>query len=925
MNPTELAQKLAFHAQYLRHFVIKQLKEKQKYLHNLYNNFKEALVYDQTEEEFADAFAQTITYGLLTLRLMANDQLLEHGGHFTRQTALNHLPDASPFLNDLFNSALSLRLNRQASHLFKLVDDITSLLDKIDVKGIFNDTQSDNISNTIIHFYELFLTAYDKKLKNKLGVFFTPRPVVSYIVRSVHELLQSEFKLEDGLASTNTWGDMQKHFVDLKLPKDIKPTDPFVCILDPSTGTGTFLFECIEIIEYTMKERWCRELNKNDWKDHQIVTRWCEYVPKYLLPRLYGYELMMASYTIAHLKLSAKLSETGYYLKATDRIQIYLTNSLEQPLDREQEKLTRTFLACETQAVNKVKCNKLFTIVIGNPPYSLMSSNLSKSQRQIINSYKFVDNKKIKERGSLQLEKNLQDDYVKFIRIAQIVCERSPLSIMGFITNHAYIDNPTLRGLRRSLMNTFCSISVLDLHGNSKRKERSCFAEKDENVFDIQQGVAIGFFVRKFNIEEQDTYWNEMWGSRRNKYANLKNATSFTLFSKKFKPIAPLYIFLPQNNVLREEFHAGMALDEIFSLYSTGVATARDRLTVHFTKTELCSTLHEFSSLSIEQAREQFVLGQDTKDWKVELAQNDIKRTGQNESCIKKYLYRPFDLRYTYYTGQPRGFHCNPRRPVMQHLLDRPNIALCTVKAIETSHEYFHVFVANSISDHHCVSLKEVNYILPMFIYSFEPETLPTTNISKSFMSLLINRLGIRDESEEKTFLSAQTIMSYIYGILHSFSYRKRYAEFLRKEFARIPIPLNRSIFISISQLGTKLISLHLMDSQTLIQPLSSFINNKISPVVEKVSYEGNVVWIDKNKTNGFKGVAEDVWNFYIGGYKVCEKWLKDRKGRILSNNDIEQYKKILVAISETLSVMKEIDEVINKHGGWPDAFIKVV
>lgn len=312
-NPAELAQELAYRARYLRRLALKQLEDEPEKgpLRNLYNAFKVALVHDQKEDEFADAFAQTITYGLLTARWLGNDQLAATGDRFTRQSALKYLPAASPFLNDLFKSALSVKIDEQRGRLLWLVHDITDLLDRIDVTYVFGagDKGSDAATDPVIHFYEPFLAAYDKDLKNKRGVFFTPRPVVSYIVRSVHEMLKKEFGLEDGLASTDTWGDVSKRINGLRLPTGTKTSDPFVCILDPATGTGTFLYECIEVIERTMKGRWCGELGAESWNDERVLSRWREYVAAGLLPRMYGYELMMASYAVAHLKLSFKFAE----------------------------------------------------------------------------------------------------------------------------------------------------------------------------------------------------------------------------------------------------------------------------------------------------------------------------------------------------------------------------------------------------------------------------------------------------------------------------------------------------------------------------------------------------------------------------------------------------------------------------------------
>lgn len=906
-------------------------------LTKLMKAFQEALIHDLDADGFADMYAQTIAYGLLSARIA--DPEKKTADDFAAHMRTN------PFLRELMETFLKVGGRRGKAggpgiDFDELgVGDVVELLDDVNMEAVVRDFGDRNQQeDPVIHFYELFLKEYDPEKRMQRGVFYTPRPVVSYIVRSVDELLRDRFGLEDGLADMTSWAEMAARHKGLKIPDGVTASQDFVQILDPATGTGTFLVEVIDVIYKTLAAKW----KVQGHSAIQIERLWNEYVPKHLLPRLHGYELLMAPYAIAHLKIGLKLCETGYRFGSDERARVYLTNALEPAGDDKKQMEFKEWvpaLAHEAQAVSKVKRNHLFTVVVGNPPYSLMSANLGEQQRRLIDAYRFVDGIKIKERGALQLEKNLQDDYVKFFRFAETTCDRSPCSIMGFIANHSFIENPTLRGLRRSLMSTFSALWFLDLHGNSKRKERCPLPVPDQNVFDIQQGVAIALMVRQFSETEAKVHWGELWGSRESKYEALQDKHHSSLSAVPVFAVPELYLFLAQDDELRAEFNAGLPLDRIFAAYSTGVATARDSLTVHFERAKLRATIRELSSLPPERARKQFELGPDTNDWKVPLAIKDLKHSECSAENERSYQYRPFDRRFTYYTGQARGFLCNPRWPIMRQLLAGRNAALCTVKSVETGDEYGHAFITNSIADHHCVSIKEVNYIFPALMYPEEPHAnkqgglfnrtanRPTPNYTSEFLSLLKDRLGVGSEN-----LDAYDLLAYVYCILYSAAFRTRYSAFLRKEFARIPIPVEPQLFDALVGLGTKLVTLHLMEQDKSDIFITSYTGPK-NPEVERIGWSDDTVWLDAVATKkgqtaisgtiGFRGVSEAVWNFQIGGYQVCEKWLKDRRGRTLSKDDIAHYQKIVVSLSETIRLMKEIDDVIEKHGGWPCAFAR--
>jgi predicted helicase len=911
-------------------------------LTTLMHTFREALVHDLDADGFADMYAQTIAYGLLSARIA-------HPSASTVDDFAGHMR-TNPFLRELMESFLSAGGSKNGSDQQTGIDfdelginEVIDLLDDAKMEAILRDFGDRNPQeDPVIHFYELFLKEYDAKQRMQRGVFYTPRPVVSYIVRSVDECLRTDFGLEDGLADTATWGEIAQRNDGLKIATGVNPDQAYVEILDPATGTGTFLVEVVDVIHRTMVAKW----KSQGYGDNKIPDLWNDYVPNHLLPRLHGYELLMAPYAIAHLKIGLKLHETGYRFESDERARVYLTNALEPARDfSDRFAFAIPALAHEAEAVNAVKRDRRFTVVIGNPPYSLMSANLEEAHRKLVEPYKFVDGERIRERGALQLEKNIQDDYVKFIRLGQTQCDAVPLGVLALVTNHTYLDNPTLRGMRNSLLATFDGVSVLDLHGNTKRKEASPVPGRDENVFDIQQGVAIGLFVRHIGRSDSDPLlrWGELWGSRESKYAALLGSSAESASSHAFRASPPLQLFVAQDEALRDEFDGGFAIDEMFTLYSTGIATARDKLTVHRTKEELESVVDEFARLEPEQARERFSLGPDTNDWKVALAQADLRRTDVAPERMVQVLYRPFDRRWTYYTGQPRGFLCNPRRPVMQHLLAGPNVALCVAKAVETGHGFAHAFVTDVIADHHSVSLKEVNYVFPLFVYPEEAH--PTTsqprleldalgrraNFSPEFREAVEIALGSRvAEDAVKGSVSTEAVFGFIYSVLFAPSYRARYAGFLRKEFARIRVPQKRDFFLELSRLGSELVALHLAGAPKSDVGIAAYSGARADEV-GRVGWSDETIWVDASATKkgqaaaagtaGFRGVPEAAWEFHIGGYRVLEKWLKDRKGRTLSDIEIAQYQRIAMTIVETLRIMREIDAIIDRHGGWPHAF----
>jgi predicted helicase len=897
--------------------------------------FQTALIHDLDDDGFADMYAQTIAYGLLSARIT----------NPTAQTAdrlFEQVPITNPFLKELLETFLKVG-GRQSEGVAGIgldfdelgVSGVIDLLDASDMEAVLRDFGDRNPNeDPVIHFYELFLQEYDAKEKVKRGVFYTPRPVVSYIVRSIDEFLRSEFGLEDGLADTTTWGEMKERHLGLEVPDGVSPDLPFVQILDPATGTGTFLVEAIEVIYGTLVAKW----KEQGHSDKEIDALWNDYVPLHCLPRVCGYELLMAPYAIAHVKIGLKLRETGYRFQSDARVRIYLTNALEpaQDFSGRFESMIPA-LAHEARDVRDIKVQRRFTTVIGNPPYSAASHNPSVDHDgkltyigTLMRRYFDIEGEALRERNP----RWLQDDYVKFLRLAQSVIETSTVGVVGMITNHGYLANPTFRGMRYSILKTFDVARFWDLHGNSKRGERTLGGMADENVFDIQQGVAIALLSRSpaFKDCDHQVLHRDTYGTRQQKY---DFQGSRGLEWTALAPSKPFFLFVPQNASLHSEFAQGTSIVDVFLSHSVGIVTARDELTIHLSKSETAATARLFTKLGSEDARRRFHLGVDSQDWRVSWAQNDLKGRKLDEASCNEITYRPFDFRFTYFTGRSRGFHCRPRGTHMRHMVVGPNLGLVTARS-NKSPTPDHFYCSRFITEAKCGESTTQSCLFPLYLYA-EENTLDLqegmrTNLRPQFVENLLS--AIKTSEGDSTALlekvSPEKIFGYIYALFYSPSYRHRYAEFLKIDFPRVLMPNLLTLFEDLANLGARLVDLHTLRAPRLRDFVTTYTGPP-NPEVGRVDWSEENVWLDtlasrkgnvaSRGTMGFRGVPEAVWNFHIGGYQVCEKWLKDRKGRILSEDDIGHYQKIIIAIRETIRIMGEIDEVIEEHGGWPSAF----
>lgn len=884
-------------------------------LRKLYAAFKEALIHDLTEDDFADMYAQTISYGLLTARVSRPAALVA-------DNLSDMVPVTNPFLRELLETFLTVGGRKNKIDFDELgINDVVQLLRDADMEAVLRDFDDRNPQeDPAILFYELFLKEYDPKKRVERGVFYTPRPVVSFIARSVHEILKKEFLLEDGLADTTTWGEMAKRHTGLKIPTGVTPSEPFVQVLDPATGTGTFLVEIIDVIHRTMEERW----RKQGHMALEFQALWNDYVPKHLLPRLFGFELMMAPYAIAHMKIGLKLAATGYRFGTAERARIYMTNSLEPPTEhkeqREFDELAPA-LARESRAVSAVKAHQRFTVVVGNPPYSGISANMSRDAQQLVDPYRVVDGEPLNERKVW-----LQDDYVKFIRIGQMTIDQASVGVLGYITNHGYLDNPTFRGMRQSILSSFSCVRVLDLHGNANKKEQAPDGSEDQNVFDIRQGVAISIGSKMAGNARANKplLHSELWGSREAKYKWLTKSTTIAAAFQEVAATSPYYFFVQQLTSSDACYDTAMPINDVFVLGNSGVVTARDGLVLDLDLNDLKQRMKEFCDprISDGEIKARFDLSENYA-WRISVAREELMAERNHDRFFTRMLYRPFNERHVFFH---RAVVWRTRQDVMSQLGHKANLALITTRQ---TRDAFGALTTRLIVGHKSVAAYDINSVFPLYVHDEEDnnrELLPAerrhANLSKRFVAALCARFGVERGKDGVLPLeiAPEDVFHYIYAVLYSPAYRDRYSELLRIEYPRVPLAGAIGLFRALARLGSDLVALHLLESPRLDESLSEYSGGR-NPEVEKPSYADKVVWLDQKRTSGFRGVPESVWNFYIGGYRVCEKWLKDRKGRKLSKDDIEHFQKIVVALSETIRIMADIDKVIDAHGGWPGAF----
>ncbi len=909
-NAQELAITLANKTRHLEKIVLELLEgdvEKKSDIYGFYHAFKEYLISDLDIKQCSDLYAQTITYGLFAARSRTDEG-------FTRKLAFDNIPRTIGILRDLFQN---ISLGNPPKQIEWIVDDISSVLAVADINKIMDTFYIEGKGkDPIIHFYETFLAAYDPQLRNKRGVYYTPEPVVSYIVRSVNEILKNDFGKSEGLA------------------------DRSVTLLDPAAGTLTFVAHAFQVA--------MEEFNNNHGAGEKNG-----FIKEHLLKNFYAFELMMAPYAIGHLKMGFVLDEFNYKLKQDERFNLYLTNTLEmEDLHTISIPGIGKSLSEESQEAGKIKKEQPVMVIIGNPPYSGHSSNKSEDKFSVKKGERYISHYEINnEKGKYGLkpvmkkasknsdkklktwigeqienykiidggwlgEKNpkwLQDDYVKFIRFAQWKIDQIGEGVVGMITNHGYLDNPTFRGMRQSLMISFDQIYILDLHGNYNKKEKAPDGSKDENVFDIKQGVSIVFFVKKKGLRKVIKK-SDLFGKRETKNSFLLEHDIKNTKWKTLLPSSDSYLFNLVDEKLKIIYDKFYSLPNLFPVNSVGIVTARDKLTIDFESKVLWNRVNLFINHKPEDARIAFDLGKDARDWKVHLAQEDILKDEPQKKLISKMLYRPFDIRYTYYTGKTKGFLCMPRRGIMQHML-KDNIGLITPKRVETKIPWSHILCTNSMIDHVTVSSKTIDYIFPLYIYPDEEKNdffsdaekakgkLP--NINKEFYKKLKETYKKKPTPEQ--------ILHYTYAVLYSNEYRTMYAEFLKIDFPKIPFTADYKLFKNMSNIGKQLTELHLLKSKKIDKSISRFQKEgsnrlgKTKKECRNYSVEENRVYINE-EMQYFDNIKPEVWDYQIGGYQVLDKWLDSHKERILSLDDMQHFCKVVTALSFTIELQTEID-----------------
>lgn len=842
-------------------------------LQGQYEAFKKVLIHDLTTDAFSDIYAQTIAYGMFAARL--HDTTPED---FSRMEAATLIPKSNPFLRQVFQSIAGFNIDDRISWI---VDDLVATFQSTDIEKIMGAYSKDDIHNDpMIHFYEDFLAAYDPQLRKAKGVWYTPQPVVQFIVKSVDEILQKEFGLPMGLADSSKihWDVVNDQYTGKKgETKTISKEFHRVQILDPATGTGTFLAEVIRQV-YS--------------KFETMKGMWQGYVEDSLLPRLNGFEILMASYAVAHLKLDMLLKNTGYNHVKDSRFKVFLTNSLEE-CDPDTGTLFSTWLSDEATEANYIKRDCPVMVMLGNPPYSGISSNNGEWITNLIEEYKKEPGGKEK----LQERKIwLNDDYVKFLRLAQMYVDRTGSGVVAYINNNGFLDNPTFRGMRWNLMRSFDKIYVLNLHGNGQKKEMAPDGSVDENVFDIMVGTSINIFVKtgkKKTGDLAEVMYADLYGDRESKYEYLKehsiNNTPFYLIQAP----SPYFFYVPKVDVGRDEYQAGFSIQNLFPVGTMGFVSANDTLNFSFTFAEQKEKIKELLTLPEESWRTKTGRVKDSRDWKYETAKKDAENS---DGYISEVSYRPFDTRYSLYTGNSRGLYSSPQCGVMRHFIGHNNIGFCTVRINSRDNEHTY-FVTDKIVDKTLLSSKDNSNVYPLYLFDETGNKHP--NIKEDIWRSI-------NESIERN-ATPEEILDYIYGVLYSADYREKYKEFLKVDFPRVPYPSSAEQFQKIAEKGSELINLHLMKDADH-WPINVTFPENGDNIIEELTWsaeEGGRVKI--NKTQYLGNVSAIAWNAYIGGYQPAQKWLKDRKGRTLSFQDILHYGRILYALEQTNRIMKLI------------------
>ncbi|MCD8432911.1 N-6 DNA methylase [Tenacibaculum finnmarkense genomovar ulcerans] len=914
-SPTVLAQMMAGKAKLMANIIEKSLNKDDQNEHrsNIKSqmlSFQQMLIHDIDNKAFADIYAQTIAYGMFAARY--HDPTLES---FSRQEAAELIPKSNPFLRKLFQDIAGFDLDDRIAWI---VDELVQIFLASDVADIMkNFGKSTKQEDPVVHFYETFLGEYNPALRKARGVWYTPQPVVNFIVRAVDDVLKSEFKLSKGLADTSkTTIRVKTDIANKSFKSGYKEIDKEVHkvqILDPATGTGTFLSEVIKHIH-------------KKFKGQQGI--WSNYVSKDLIPRLNGFELLMASYAMAHLKMDMLLTETGYKPKDNQRFKIFLTNSLEEA-HKDSGTLFSSWLADEADQANAIKRDAPVMCIIGNPPYSGVSSNNGKWISDLIEDYKYVDGVHINERKHW-----LNDDYVKFMRFGQHFIEKNESGVLAFINPHGFLDNPTFRGMRWNLLKTYDKIYTIDLHGNSTKKETCPDGSPDQNVFDIMQGVAITFLIKTGNKKAHElgkVFHYDLFGKRNVKYDFLTKNSLNTVKFRQLNPEKPFLLFVNRSKKGIKEYENSIALNQLFTLNSVGMVSARDKFCIDDSQDNLKERINEFANPDIPELTIINKFGiKNTSTFNLTKSRNNIFKEKKLDEYYKRTTYRPFDNRWIFYNNDVVQ---RPIMKIMKHFHNNSNLGLIIGRQgqVVGNMPWNLSFITNSMTDFN-LYYRGGGTVCPLYLYPEEKKDTDifsedkkgeaiarVPNLDKKIINKIAKKLGLKftNEKEEtaKTFAPID-VLDYIYAVLHSPNYRETYKEFLKIDFPRVPFPKDEKTFWDLVKLGGEIRQIHLLESPIVEDAITQYLGDGDNIITRKltktdIGYQAvtdthGKVWI--NDINYFDNVPLVAWEFYIGGYQPAQKWLKDRKGRELDYEDIFHYNKIIVALTQTDKIMKEID-----------------
>lgn len=794
----------------------------------LYKRFTDALQISLSEKQFADMYAQTIVYGLFSARCLKPEV-----DTFDAEIATECIPETNPLLKALLIEYFSSSAETKYDEFD--VSSIIATLNSTDIGSIladFNRQTGLGKEDPIVYFYEKFLDYYEKEEKKRRGVYYTPMPTVNFMVRAVSHLLKNRFAVSQGYLDKN------------------------VSILDPAAGTGTFLRKII----LTAKEE-C------DSQDSERRISWNDFINDNLLPRLFGFEFMMAPYAVAHMKLAMTLKETGYSFCEGHRLNVFLANALECNGNTILPLLNNDPLQKETIQANAVH-DKHVNVIIGNPPYRTDSVNQGEWIMRLMEDYK-------KEPCSLEKlhERNpkvINDDYVKFIRFAQEILSKEAHAIIAYVLPHSYTDNLTFRGMRWQLLQEFDSIYIFDLHGNVMSRESTDQAERDENIFDIQQGVCISFFVKDGSRKGQDAeiYYSDIFGSRERKYGYLQTTSFEDIQWSIVTPLAPHYFFKPKDLSQKDEYERGVDLSKLFPINIAGVKTHSDDTLI--------------SSLPFDTGYDQL------------------------------YDYRPFDIKHINYDLTKVKRH---RNEVMKHFIGHENLGLVINRQVVTDN-WSHVQVVRNMVDNRLhYSRKGIPVECPMFLY--DDNNVRTPNVNRDLLAQFEVSTGLEFSNEltdDPDKIDIMDLMDYCYGILFSQDYRDKYRELLSIDFPRVPFPVSLDMFCDVVQIGKELRLLHLLETPVengLGIELDGIGNNMIT----NVTYCPEQQSVRINGTQSFINVSADVWDYCFGGYHGMQKWLKDRKQTVLSVNDIDHFISVCNVFSRSITLSGSMNDVLSRYG----------